>query len=217
MTATFVELVSLAEIRAEVERVRSAPPLNIYRGMSTAHLVTERECWSWDLAELNTTPGAPEFIEENAEWIAFHIEQADSELARRRRLYHVSGAPKPSHMPNKQLLREQLDEIKERVSLGSFIEGFTTTKLERRAGDYWCSCPLPGHDDTTPSFHLDERGDLFYCFGCHRGGDLFEFVRQWLGVDEFRRAVDFLRVVAGIEAPKPIAQRAANRPRPVVV
>jgi len=52
-------------------------------------------------------------------------------------------------------------------------------------------CPLPDHDDRTPSFKVyddPERG--WYCFGCHRAGRIYEFGSALLGLgtrgDEFR-------------------------------
>lgn len=45
-------------------------------------------------------------------------------------------------------------------------------------------CPLPGHDDRTPSFkaYLEpERG--WYCFGCHRGGTIYDFAAALWGMD----------------------------------
>ena len=51
-------------------------------------------------------------------------------------------------------------------------------------------CPLPDHDDRTPSFKVyddPERG--WYCFGCHRAGRIYEFGSALLGLgtrgDEF--------------------------------
>lgn len=49
-----------------------------------------------------------------------------------------------------------------------YVEKFT--ELQQRArGDWWGRCPLPDHDDSTPSFHMDGSG-TFYCFGCNVGG-----------------------------------------------
>lgn len=50
-----------------------------------------------------------------------------------------------------------------------------------------CPCPLPGHDDNTPSFHAyDDPADGFYCYGCGAGGDLYSFARYlWGDADSF--------------------------------
>jgi hypothetical protein len=45
----------------------------------------------------------------------------------------------------------------------------------------WLCCPLPGHEDTNPSFHMAEDG-RWHCFGCGRGGgDKVSFVAAYLG------------------------------------
>ncbi len=50
-------------------------------------------------------------------------------------------------------------------------------------------CPF--HEEKTPSFSVDPKAQLFYCFGCHAGGDLFKFVQLYERVD-FKEAVELL-------------------------
>ena len=42
-------------------------------------------------------------------------------------------------------------------------------------------CPFPGHQDDTPSFSIYLDTQRFYCFGCHAGGDVLDFVREMDG------------------------------------
>lgn len=45
-------------------------------------------------------------------------------------------------------------------------------------------CPLPGHDDRTPSFYISDRPEPhFFCFGCARGGDLITFGAHYYGIE----------------------------------
>jgi DNA primase catalytic core len=61
-----------------------------------------------------------------------------------------------------------------------------------------CSCPLPGHEDRTPSFFVDEEKNLWKCFGaCDVGGDVIELVRRMHGLG-FVDAVDWLARFAGL-------------------
>lgn len=56
-------------------------------------------------------------------------------------------------------------------------------------------CPLPNHDDGTPSFHVyetPERG--WYCFGCHRGGTIFDLAAALAGYAPPLRGTPFLEV-----------------------
>lgn len=66
------------------------------------------------------------------------------------------------------------DEVVERIS-GQWLT------QKHRTGDSWTTCPLPGHEDRTASFHIDDTG-RWYCFGCHRGGgDVVSFAATYLG------------------------------------
>jgi hypothetical protein len=67
------------------------------------------------------------------------------------------------------------------------------------------SCPLPGHEDRTPSFKVyRDPEDGVYCFGCNRGGDIYAFAGALWEMDwhrdfrELRRrlAAEMLRVWA---------------------
>jgi len=52
-------------------------------------------------------------------------------------------------------------------------------------------CPLPGHDDRTPSCRIYDTS--FYCFGCHRGGDIFNFASELYGIQAHSREFPELR------------------------
>ena len=51
------------------------------------------------------------------------------------------------------------------------------------SGDVFVACPMPEHDDSTPSMllHLDQ--DRYHCFGCGATGDVVQWVRDIYGVD----------------------------------
>lgn len=60
-------------------------------------------------------------------------------------------------------------------------------------------CPF--HQEKTPSFSVDPKSQLFYCFGCQTGGDLFKFVQLYEKV-EFREAVEILARKWGVAIPR---------------
>lgn len=48
--------------------------------------------------------------------------------------------------------------------------------VKQRGRDFWCCCPL--HHEKTPSFKIDPALQLWHCFGCGEGGDVFAFVMK---------------------------------------
>ena len=65
--------------------------------------------------------------------------------------------------------------------------------LKRAGGSFTALCPF--HRERTPSFHVNPRKQTFHCYGCHKGGDVFTFVREY-------ETLDFM------EAVKRLAERA---------
>lgn len=53
--------------------------------------------------------------------------------------------------------------------------------LKRAGNTFRALCPF--HKEKTPSFHVNPRRQSFYCFGCHKGGDVFTFIREYEGLD----------------------------------
>ena len=49
-------------------------------------------------------------------------------------------------------------------------------RLTRRGSSWWGCCPF--HNEKTPSFCVTPDKNMFYCFGCHKGGDIFTFVME---------------------------------------
>lgn len=47
-------------------------------------------------------------------------------------------------------------------------------RLQKRGGSYWGLCPF--HSEKTPSFSVSADTGLFYCFGCHKGGSVIQFL-----------------------------------------
>lgn len=70
------------------------------------------------------------------------------------------------------------------------------TELKRRGARYVGLCPF--HDERTPSFSVDPSANLYYCFGCQAGGDVFGFLQEKEGLD-FRQAVERLADRYGVE------------------
>jgi DNA primase len=53
--------------------------------------------------------------------------------------------------------------------------------LKRAGASFVALCPF--HKEKTPSFNVNPHRQIFYCFGCHKGGDVFAFVKEFESVD----------------------------------
>ncbi|MBA2306554.1 DNA primase [Candidatus Dependentiae bacterium] len=64
--------------------------------------------------------------------------------------------------------------IKQRIPILDVIGEYATLK---KAGLYWKGC-CPLHFEKTPSFSVSPHKEIFYCFGCHAGGDVISFITK---------------------------------------
>jgi DNA primase len=67
--------------------------------------------------------------------------------------------------------------------------------LKRAGANFTALCPF--HKEKTPSFNVNPHKQIFHCFGCHKGGDVFTFVREYENLS-FVEAVKRLADRAGI-------------------
>lgn len=89
---------------------------------------------------------------------------------------------------------EEVDEVRERNDLGEVVSDYVTLKKKGRY--LWGVCPF--HKEKTPSFKVDPALQLYHCFGCQQGGNVFTFVMQLEGLD-FPEAVKMLADRAGYQ------------------
>jgi len=96
----------------------------------------------------------------------------------------------------------QGEEVVDRVrQYNDIVEVITDYVALKRSGkNYFGLCPF--HPEKTPSFSVSPEKQMFYCFGCQTGGDVFSFIMKKEGLD-FRGALEFLADRAGIELPQP--------------
>jgi len=53
--------------------------------------------------------------------------------------------------------------------------------LKRAGANFVALCPF--HKEKTPSFNVNPHRQIFHCFGCHKGGDVFTFVKEYENID----------------------------------
>jgi DNA primase len=105
--------------------------------------------------------------------------------------------------------RQAVDELKRQISLLDYLQAHHWRAARPLSRGRWMGlCPL--HADHTPSFLVDPHKNLFYCYGCGRGGDVIRFAElyhqvkfqqalallcQWRGmVPLLQEATDFYRL-----------------------
>ena len=89
--------------------------------------------------------------------------------------------------------REAVRTVKERLNIADIVGRYVTLK---RNGPRWMA-PCPFHQETKPSFTVNEERGMFYCFGCHAAGDVFEFYSRINGIG-FRETLEQLAGEIGI-------------------
>jgi len=85
----------------------------------------------------------------------------------------------------------------ERVRLANPVEAVIGERVALRKTGKTMKGLCPFHNEKTPSFHVTPDKGFFHCFGCHKGGNVFQFVMEFDGVS-FAEAVDVLAQRAGI-------------------
>jgi DNA primase len=83
--------------------------------------------------------------------------------------------------------------IKERLNIVDIVRRYVNLQ---RVGNRWMA-PCPFHQETKPSFSVDEEQGFFYCFGCQAAGDIFAFYQRINGLD-FKEALAQLAQEAGV-------------------
>lgn len=66
------------------------------------------------------------------------------------------------------------EQVRSAVDMVDVISGYVS--LKKRGQNYWGCCPF--HGEKTPSFSVNPGKSMFYCFGCHEGGDIFKFIMK---------------------------------------
>lgn len=106
---------------------------------------------------------------------------------------------------------EKVREVAERLSIVDVVGEYLP--LRRSGANYVGLCPF--HGEKTPSFNVNPAREIFHCFGCGAGGDIFSFVMKIEGLS-FPEAIRKLAARAGVtieEHPPSEAERRLGRLR----
>lgn len=143
--------------------------------ISTRDLRAEAESWQWLSLDV-----ADHGDDESRTYGEMQVAAVVAELERRQRLLKAR-----SH-----------DPLAPRWPIDRFCADILGAHLIPAGQSKWkARCPLPGHDDKTPSFFLDEAKAVAECHGCQRGGDVIRLVQLTTG-ERFYTALERLEALA---------------------
>src|SRR6201988_508003 len=90
-----------------------------------------------------------------------------------------------------------IDDLKRQADIVQVIQDYVQLK---KKGANWMAC-CPFHKEKTPSFSVSPAKEIFYCFGCHKGGSVFNFVMEIERV-AFPEAIKIVADKVGMPLPK---------------
>ena len=90
-----------------------------------------------------------------------------------------------------------VNEVREKNDIVDVISGYV--KLKKQGSNYFGLCPF--HNEKSPSFSVTPSKQMFYCFGCGKGGNVYTFIREYEGCS-FQEAFETLAERAGVKVEK---------------
>lgn len=108
-------------------------------------------------------------------------------------------------MPQNSDLNQIKEDIRMRLDIVSVVERYVS--LKRTGGSFKGLCPF--HKEKSPSFNVSPDKDIFHCFGCGKGGDVFTFLMEIEGVS-FMEALTLAGREVGVTVELSKEQRQAS-------
>jgi len=99
-----------------------------------------------------------------------------------------------------------IDDLKSRADLVRVIQPYAELK---KKGANWMGC-CPFHQEKTPSFSVNPSKGFYKCFGCGKGGSVFNFIMEMEGLN-FPEAIKRVAEMTGIPLPEPIDDQQYQR------
>lgn len=99
-----------------------------------------------------------------------------------------------------------IEEVRSKSSIVDVVSGYV--KLQKKGNAYFGLCPF--HNEKTPSFSVAPGKQMYYCFGCGAGGDVFHFLMEYENFT-FAEAMQTLAEKAGVSLPVKEASSESRR------
>ena len=92
---------------------------------------------------------------------------------------------------------EVIEDVRERNDIVDVISQYV--KLQKRGSNYFGLCPF--HNEKSPSFSVSRDKQMYYCFGCGKGGNVYTFLMEYENYS-FQEAIKALADRAGVKLPE---------------
>ena len=92
---------------------------------------------------------------------------------------------------------ELVEEVRAKNNIVDVISGYV--RIQKKGSNYFGLCPF--HNEKSPSFSVSANKQMYYCFGCGAGGNVFTFLMEYENYS-FQEAVKFLADRAGVSLPQ---------------
>ena len=92
---------------------------------------------------------------------------------------------------------EIIEEVRSKNDIVDVISSYV--KLQKKGSSYFGLCPF--HNEKSPSFSVSREKQMYYCFGCGAGGNVFTFLMEYENYS-FQEALKYLADQAGVELPE---------------
>lgn len=92
---------------------------------------------------------------------------------------------------------ELIEEVRSKNDIVDVISSYV--KLQKKGSSYFGLCPF--HNEKSPSFSVSRQKQMYYCFGCGAGGNVFTFLMEYENYS-FLEALKYLADRAGVELPR---------------
>lgn len=106
---------------------------------------------------------------------------------------------------------DDVEKVKQKIDIVDFISEYLPLKKTGR--NFKIQCPF--HNEKTPSLVVSPERQIWHCFGCGKGGDIFTFLTEYEGI-EFQEALKFLADKAGVKLSGPVFKTDGEKKREII-